>query len=373
MVMKMKPTEIVKMNLKAAIYIVAAITFAGTATAKESEQAKSSVEATFIATAERIRSNYDNNYVRLSSKAQNHYAVRMYRLTGESYYAQQSGTEVYQITDRLNYYADNLDSKEWRVSEANKMINALPNTRRGKLRQKALKDTGDRRFALYLVYQMAKLDEYGLEHPEHAKFIKYLKGADLHDLLMSSDFIHAYAAQVANYVYWLKYVGVSDWTSDLQAAFENAYPDNEDDKLSKNEFNNKLYGLTHIVLADSNYYQNMVSKSEHQWILDYFQKRQQRIIEKSKEDIQAEIGLCFLLAGLKEHPTLMAMKQVINDAVHPKKNMVLSISGSDSLSLGEHRNVLAYALLNWPEKLHQGPFLLEDKKMKANLPLVYQQ
>ncbi|WNC67958.1 DUF3541 domain-containing protein [Thalassotalea nanhaiensis] len=327
----------------------------------------------YLATANRIRSNYDSNYVKLSNSAQNHYAVRMYRLTGEKYYAQQSGTEVYQITDRLNFYLQNLDSETWRNKQAQAMIDALPNTRRGKLRQKALKGTEDRRFALYLVYQMAKLDEYGIEHPGHEKFVAYLKQADLHDLLMSADFIHAYAAQVANYVYWLKYTNVVDWTEDLKPAFENAYPDHQDDELSKNEFNNKLYGLTHIVLADSNYYQQKVSLSEHAWILDYFEMRQDRIVEKSKEDIQAEIGLCFLLAGVDDHPTLNAMKQVINDAVHPDKNMVLSISGSDNLSLGEHRNVLAYALLNWPEKLHLGPYLMKDKKMKANLPLVYQQ
>ncbi|WOH39445.1 DUF3541 domain-containing protein [Thalassotalea fonticola] len=327
----------------------------------------------YLATADRIRNHYDSNYVKLSGSAQNHYAVRMYRLTGEKYYAQQSGSEVYQITDRLNFYLENLDSEEWRDGQAQSMIDALSNTRRGKLRKKALMGTEDKRFALYLVYQMAKLDEYGIKHPGHEKFVAYLKQAGLHDLLMSADFIHAYAAQVANYVYWLKYTGVVDWTADLKPAFENAYPDDKDAELSKNQFNNKLYGLTHIVLADSNYYQQNVSAKAHAWILDYFKMRQDRIVEKSKEDIQAEIGLCFLLAEIDEHPTLNAMKKVINDAVHPDKNMVLSISGSDNLSSGEHRNVLAYALLNWPEKLHQGPFLMKDKKMKANLPLVYQQ
>lgn len=327
----------------------------------------------YLATANRIRNNYDSNYVKLSGSAQNHYAVRMYRLTGETYYAQQSGSEVYQITDRLNFYLKNIDSEEWRDGQAQSMINALPNTRRGKLRQKALMGTQDKRFALYLVYQMAKLNEYGIKHPGHENFVAYLKQADLQDLLMSADFIHAYAAQVANYVYWLKYTDVVDWTADLKPAFENAYPDHKDDELTKNEFNNKLYGLTHIVLADSNYYQRSVSLTEHTWILDYFKMRQDRIVDKSKEDIQAEIGLCFLLAEIDDHPTLNAMKKVINDAVHPDKNMVLSISGSDNLSSGEHRNVLAYALLNWPEKLHQGPFLMKDKKMKANLPLVYQE
>ncbi|NMP17212.1 DUF3541 domain-containing protein [Thalassotalea sp. Y01] len=367
-------TENIKMKGFFTCSVLAATLFFAVASPSRSEDlAEQDLAEQYKLTAERIRNNYDSNYVRLATYAQNHYAVRMYRLTGETYYAQQSGAEVYQITDRLNMYADNLSNSKWREQQAQKMIDRLSNTRRGKLRKKTLQGTGDKRFALYLIYQMAKLNEYGLKHPAHEQFVNYLKHADLHDFMMSADFIHAYAAQVANYVYWLKYIGVVDWTGDLRAAFENAYPDDKDDQLSKNQFNNKLYGLTHIVLADSNYYQQMVSKEKHAWILDYFEKRQQRIEKKSKEDIQAEIGLCYLLAGLNDHPTLAAMQREINDAVDPEKNMVLSISGSDSLSYGEHRNVLAYALLNWPKKLYQGPFLLEDKKMKASLPLVYQQ
>lgn len=369
--------EIAKVNISKYIYTVIALALGILCISYVSANNKGVLpkELTdkYLATANRIRSNYDSHYVKLSGSAQNHYAVRMYRLTGEAYYAQQSGTEVYQITDKLNFYQKNLQSETWRNDQAQSLIDALPNTRRGKLRQKALKGTDDKRFALYLVYKMAKLSEYGLKHPGHEEFVAYLKQVGLHDLLMSADFIHAYAAQVANYVYWLKYTDVVDWTADLKPAFENAYPDAKDDELSKNEFNNKLYGLTHIILADSNYYQKSVSATAHAWILDYFAMRQDRIVEKSKEDIQAEIGLCFLLASMDEHVTLNAMKKVIYDAVHPDKNMVLSISGSDNLSLGEHRNVLAYALLNWPEKLHQGPFLMKDKKMKAHLPLVYQQ
>lgn len=326
----------------------------------------------YVASAERIRQHYDSNYVRLSSAAQNHYAVRMYRLTGEEYYAKQSGSEVYQITDRLDYYLENIDSKQWREARASAKMNSLRNTRRGKLRKKALQGTGDKRFALYLIYQMAKLNEYGLKHQGHDKFVAYLKQADLYELLMSADFIHAYAAQVANYVYWLKYIGIVDWTGDLKGAFENAYPDDQDAELGKNEFNNKLYGLTHIILADSNYYQNLIDPKEHQWILDYFQARQQRIVEKSKEDVQAEVGLSFLLAGLNDHETLKAMQKAINAAVHPTKNMVLSVSGKDDLRSGEHRNVLAYALLNWPKKLHKGPNLAENPKMKYSLPRIYQ-
>ncbi|MDN3653742.1 DUF3541 domain-containing protein [Thalassotalea ponticola] len=325
------------------------------------------------ATAERIRTTYDSNFVRLSRGAQNHYAVRMYRLTGELYYAQQAATEVHQITDRLNMYAEHIHDRDWRLQQSKAMIERIRKTPRGKLRRAVLQDTQDKRFALFLIYQMAKLNEYGLRHPAHQLFVDYINTVQLYELLMSSSFIHAYAAQVANYVYWLKELKISDWTDDLKAAFLRAYPDDQDSKLSKREFNNKLYGLTHIILADSQYYQHTVSKQEHAWILDYFEQRQQRIVKHSKEDVQAEVGLCFLLAGLNNHPTLLAMQDAINNAVDEEKNMVLSVKGSDDLSTGEHRNVLAYALLNWPETLFQGPHLLEHRQLKGKVPIVYRQ
>ncbi len=334
---------------------------------------KTDLEVKYQQSAAQIRQNYDQNFIRLSQSAQNHYAPRMYRLTGEYYYAEQSGSEIYQITDRLTYYQQNLKSKDWREQQAQKMIDNLPKTRRGKLRSKAFQGSGDKRFALYLIYQMAKLNEYGLQHPGHDQFVAYLKQVDLNGLLMSESFIHAYAAQVANYVYWLKYLQIEDWTGQLQAAFAKAYPDSNDGKLKKNAFNNKLYGLTHIILADSNYYQSYVSAQKHQWILDYFAKNADRIVTKSKEDIQAEVGLCFLLTKQWDSAVLAQMQATIHAAIDPKHVMIPSVKGNTNLSLGEHRNILAFALLNWPKELHQGPFPLQDKKLKKNLPLIYQQ
>ncbi|WP_371186864.1 DUF3541 domain-containing protein [Thalassotalea maritima] len=322
-------------------------------------------------TANRIRANYDSNFMMLTDKAQNHYATRMYRFTGEYYYAQQVVDEVLQISARLNTYAVNIQSKSWRLIKAQEMIDELPLTRRGTLRKKALKNTADKRFAMHLIYQMAKLDEYGLQHPSHDLFVAYLKQAELYELMMSSDFIKAYAAQAANYVYWLKQLDIFDWRESFHSAFQFTYPDKRDDKLDRHEFNNKLYGLTHIILADSHYYQRPVSAGKHRWILKYFQQQQQRILAYAKEDILAEIGLCYLLAGLNNHPTLTAVKKHINGAVDNNKNMILSLSGSDNLSHGEHRNVLAYAVLNWPSVIYPGPKLLDYEDLRNQLPLMY--
>lgn len=332
----------------------------------------SSLNSNYLEEAQRIRTLFDTNFVKLRLRTRHHYAARMYRLTGESHYGEQAISEVYEIHNRLDYYLEGLGDKNFREKQAAKLIAKLPNTKRGKLRRKVLADTTDERFALYLLYQLAKLNEYGLKHPGHDQFVNYLMQVPLRNLILSKTFIHAYAAQVANYVYWLSELQIADYRLALAQSFALAYPNSKDAKLSKSQFQNKIYGLTHIVLAASSCYQQPVNQKEYLWITDYFAQNLDRILNKTKADVHAEVGLSFLLTGQENHPAVDALRQALVAQIDPKEDMVLSPKGNNDLSLGEHRNVLAYALLNWPKKLRRGPLLLENPKWKAQLPLVYQ-
>lgn len=325
----------------------------------------------FASAAKNIRTKYDSEFIEMRASAQNHYAARMYRLTGESHYATGVVNEVFQIHDRVTNFSKKIDSKEYRFAEANKLIDSLPNTRRGKLRRSALQDTGDQRFALYVLYQLAKLDEYGLKHPQEDKIVSYLKTLDLEKLILSKDFIKAYAAQVANYVYWAYQLEVGDWRAALNVAFQKAYPNDKDEKLSKSQFQNKIYGLTHIVIAASEYYQSTTSEETFGWIIDYFTANIDRIVDKTKSDVHAEVGISYLLVNRKNDMSLLRLQKEVVKAIDPEKNMILSVKGDDDISIGEHRNILAYALLAWPEQLTRGPRLLEDEKWKKSLPVDY--
>jgi len=53
--------------------------------------------------------------------------------------------------------------------------------------------------------------------------------------------------------------------------------------------------------------------------------------------------------------------------------MIVSVHGSDNLGKGEHRNVLAIMLLDWPEALTPGPNLREMEKFQKLLPHPEQQ
>ena len=126
--------------------------------------------------------------------------------------------------------------------------------------------------------------------------------------------------------------------------------------------------MTHFIFAASEYYQHQVDKQTFAWILDYFDANIDRILADATDDIIAEVGISFHLAGLSNHPVVKKTQAHIINAYDPKVATIPSPRGNPDLALGEHRNVLAMMLLNWPETLHQGPYFHKLKATKKYLP-----
>lgn len=179
--------------------------------------------------------------------------------------------------------------------------------------------------------------------------------------------IKAWAAQIANQVYWLRQLGEQDVVDAFISSFQQAYPDANDKKLSPQQYGNKLYGMTHIIFADSQYYQKQVSEKQHQWIYDYFRTHIDEILLRAKEDVIAEVGISFLLAGLEDDPVVAKTRQAINKAIDPQKGMVPSVTGDFDFSQGEHRNVLAIMLLDW-QQVNQAPTIQKQPEFFSRLP-----
>lgn len=109
--------------------------------------------------------------------------------------------------------------------------------------------------------------------------------------------IEAWAAQLANQVYWLRQLGEQDVVEPFIQAFRDTYPDQRDCELNDQQYGNKLYGMTHIIFADSEYYQHPVSQQQHQWIYDYFRANIDTILLRAKPDIVAEVGIASYSQG----------------------------------------------------------------------------
>ena len=316
-----------------------------------------------------IKANLETHLFELPPRIQGHYGIRQYRMTGDVKYANAALVDLYAVTEAQAFYACNLDKKDFISNEANKAISVLGKGPRAKARKKALKPFPE--FIFYtdvLLRYSSRIDEFDLTGPCHEQLVETLKKADLKTGLTDKAMIKTWAAQLINYVYWAKQIGVGDYLADYKTAFIGVYPDNQDSQLDKKQYRNKLYGMTHFIFAASEYYQHNVDAKEFAWILDHFEQNIDRILKDATDDIIAEVGISFLLAGQADNPVVAKTQQHIVNAFDNKEQVIPSPRGNPDLVMGEHRNVLAMMLLDWPEKLHKGPHLAELKATKKYLP-----
>lgn len=329
-----------------------------------SEQKLSQIEI-----ANEIQQQLEQNLYQLPPRIQGHYGIRMYRMTGNDKYANSALTDLYVVTEAQEFFGCRADDKTFVNSASNKAISDLGNGPRAKARKKALAPFPE--FLFYsdiLLRYASRINEFGLKGPCNEKITHALKSFDLSKGLTDEKMIEAWSAQLANYVYWAKQLGIADYREQYKIAFQNTYPNNKDSQLTKKQFKNKIYGMTHFIFAASEYYQKKVSKEEFAWILNYFEQNIDRIINQTTPDIIAEVGISFLLADEEDNPVVSLTREAVTQAYDPEYKMIPSPRGNPDLAMGEHRNVLAIMLINWTQELHQGPFLNKIKATQKNLP-----
>ncbi|WP_070971863.1 DUF3541 domain-containing protein [Vibrio sonorensis] len=324
----------------------------------------------FEQTAQVIRDTYESQLYTLSAFKEGHYGLRMYRQTLDEKYNAAIWSDMARVASRLNRFAAEVHTPEQIYLYSQKRLaNYQDDDDERSTRRYTV--TQHRPEYLYLgvalLGSMARANEYGLKHREDEKLRQVLRRYDFAHYATDQEMIKAWAAQLANQVYWLRQLGEQDVVEAFTQAFKKAYPDNKDSALSKQQYGNKIYGLTHIIFADSQYYQRQVDEKEHQWIYDYFRAHIDTILLRAKEDIIAEVGIAFLLAGLEDDPVVEKTRVAIAKSVDKDRGMIPSVSGDFDLSHGEHRNVLAAMLLDW-KSVNKAPTVTGNPTVFRGLP-----
>lgn len=312
--------------------------------------------------AEAIRMKFESQLFSLKPSVQRHFGTRMYRLTGDDKYLYPIIFDLILIEDHVASDAKNLASHKY-IDERNKTLldDFNPRTRKGGIRRELFSKDKYKSFLfkLDLLYRCNLLREFGLEKGRISEQfddgIEYLKNASIPESLLDSEVVRDYGAQAANAVYQLYDLSISDIRREFKERIQNVFPDDQDDKLSEGEFEDKIYTLTHVIVAASGYYQHKVDKKDFRWILGYLETNLDRILSDTKPDVIAEVGISFLLAGKTDSGAVDACRASILGSIDNNKSMVLSQHGSSDLEMGEHRNILAYMLLCWSKSLHSGP------------------
>lgn len=307
-----------------------------------------------------IQAIYDAALHELPHDKQRHYAQRLYRIGGDPAYLAPMEAHGRRLLSQLQHDIAGLEEPGYGAARGREIVAGhARRTDKQRARQAMLSEWGEVAFGRQLLFRLIQADYYGLlvRLPEHDRALDYLASLEWRAFLTDPEVIRIYAAQVANQTEFLHQLGIVDLRREVRVAFQRVYPPTDTALLDEAAYHNRLYGMTHVVIADSRYYQRWVEPERHAWILDAFSREIDRIVNEATADIQAEVALSFLLAGQANHPAVGRIRQALVAAIDPQSGIIPSTSGSTDLIHGEHRNVLAIMVLTWPGQLHPGPDL----------------
>jgi len=323
------------------------------------------VPQTHAAIANAIQVYYESRFDELKPVYQGHWVLRLYRISGDARYLEELSDYGDFLSKQFLLYVEGLGDPVLRALKTEELLGPVPKSNMGKAgkRRQVLAQATDYLYMHQLLFLTFLTQSIGLDDGNHEAYqtaLAALRGFSFQPYFMDKNLLLNFAAEVSNDVYFLKKLGLGDFEDEFLRFFKETYRLAGED-VDKVIFENKIYGMTHLMIADSEYYQKKVSRKKFRWILDYFDKNVDVILARLKPDVAAEVGLCFLLAGLPDHSVVAKTRRFVAGAWDPASGMIPSVLGHTDLNHGEHRNVLAIMLLKGFTQLYPGP----DLSMRA--------
>jgi hypothetical protein len=301
-------------------------------------------------------------------RVQGHFALRLYRTTGQKEYLNAIGFYYLALKKSFSHDVRSIDSTGYVETISRRLLAKNTGSPKKAARSQALKPYLPLLFARRFLDKAYQIHELGMP-PENSKSdykqaLDYLSKISFRDFLLDENVIRYDTARTVNTVYFLQLLGIADLELPVTEKFKTIFMETDDRKLDPVQYENKLYGLTHFMIAGSGYYQTEVSAEKYGWILDYFKNHIDEIIARSKMDVVAEVGLCFKLSGQKNHPVVLKTRRRVLELL--KNQPLLASSGRENTDLEryEHRQVVAYLLLKDFTALYPGPRLADFSELK---------
>lgn len=313
--------------------------------------------------ASRILTTYQQALPRLPLEQQKHFCLRMYRLTGDTAWLPSVVNDLHKVIAVLRSDRDSLMNAGYYQRRVDSLAaDFARETRKSRSRRALFEGRDDIRMQLDWLYKLTTIDDYHIADTAVSQLCQHTRGRLQFDrlaaFLLDSQTVSVYAAQAANAVEYLRQLGLADIREDFRRRLLEVFPDSLDRRLNDDQFGDKVYGLTHIVISASGYYQHSLKRGDFAWVLDYFSRNQKRLLRRLSADIIAEVGLCFLLCGDGVNPLVDLCRQGVAKNFDRKTGLILSPLGGSEFLVGEHRNILAYMLFAWSGQLWPGPTIV---------------
>ena len=325
---------------------------------------------------EQILKEYQSKFYALPVAHQEHFAIRMYALTGNEEYLNPIINYLYFLGGRYRYLSKNLQN-DMVIEAENKRLLSIVESDSEKTKRRIEKSLKFSRIAYYLnlLILTNKIYFYHMEEtplfPETLKIINFLKAKnnDFKKFILDEENIKIYGAQLINYVYYLYDLGIIDLRISYTQKFKKVFPDSQDARLSDLDYSAKIYGMTHFILSESRYYQKKLEPNSFNWITTYFKTHMDEIIVRTEYDVIAEVGVCLMLIQDSDLKAINKIKSHLNSSYNKNYHMLPNKENSFDFIRGEHRNILTIMFFNWPNKLTEVPKSLLQIMLEKNFIL----
>lgn len=307
--------------------------------------------------ADVIRKSFLENMHLMSNYKRSHLAIRLFRATGSTEHNSHiidnfNHAKKDILSDLENYKDEEHIQRRAEVFFANLTRN---NDRKAVERQKVFKCRKKDLFYLKMIELLHIWDSMGLlseRSAEYAEWKEFLGKSDIKSKMLDDDVFRHFSAQLVNFAYQLKFNNVMDITGEFRKKFDEVFGD--DSRLDDYMYRNKIYTMTHFIIAASDYYQGFVSADEFRWILDYFSENMEQILKRTNADIVAEVGLCFRLCRIDSGAEIDSATEYLLREFDAEKGYIPRMAGDHESS--EHANSVAYMFLKGFDTLHKGPY-----------------
>jgi len=196
-----------------------------------------------------------------------------------------------------------------------------------------------------IIWCLFYLKIFNLSYPKLWESKIKQKSTEIIDLLLnSSDFIKFSTVSAINIIFLSKNCELTNKDKEFVQIFKKLFANQKEIKTDPVIFTNYIYGLTHIIIGTSNFYQKKVNG--YNWILKEFQKYENRIFEELTLDINTEVALCYKLCNLENENYINKVEKRLMKNFNPKEGYIVRESDS-SFRFAEHTNAITLLLFNF--------------------------
>lgn len=316
--------------------------------------------------AQQIIDAYTKNLKILPQNSRGHFFQRAYRITGDQKYCDLLGQYYY--NNRIPVIQSGLLNLRANVEDAAQLpltgIHPKDNPRKI-VRYELYKQEPALSFFDEFLINLYYIKSAHLCETPHKDLcidaIDLLEKINFEKLYYNENTILKDGSFMINSVFFLNYLKISHCEKlHLKTVkFVKNYYLNNQLKLQKNlnqwEYHSFIYNLTHIIIAESYFYERSVD--QHLWITQFFTENIEEIINRTKMDIISEIGLCIKLT--KQQQKYSATMEIIQNHIVDNYDFDQMLS-SDFLVKKEHNNSIIMLLFHESKEWFPGPNLSNE-------------